>query len=71
MQVETAEQTLQRMKLEADEYIDIDEIIDFFTRKGRPAPVARTLQQQEIERRQSQIQIIMNVSDGSDLSSPY
>ena len=34
--VETVEQTVHRFLQEADEYVDIDEIIDFFTRKGRP-----------------------------------
>ena len=34
--LETVEETLARIYYEADEYLDIDEIIDFFTNRGRP-----------------------------------
>ena len=33
---ETVEETLMRMSNEADVYIDIEEVLDFFTNRGRP-----------------------------------
>lgn len=33
---ETVEDTLIRMLAEGDEYLDIEEILDFFTNRGRP-----------------------------------
>lgn len=33
---ETVEEVLARMLKEADEYIDIEDILDFFTNRGRP-----------------------------------
>ena len=32
-------EVLERMQEEADNFIDIDETLDFFTRKGRPAKI--------------------------------
>jgi len=41
--VETIEQTVTRMLNEAEGYLSIDEIIDFFTFKGRPELLLKNL----------------------------
>ena len=38
--METIEQTLERIDKEADDFIDLDELIDFFTVRGRPLPLS-------------------------------
>lgn len=37
------EQTLNRMKTECEEYLDLDELIDFFTVRGRPIHLSQKL----------------------------
>jgi len=37
--VETINSTFQRILKEANDYIDLDELIDFFTHKGRPLQI--------------------------------
>jgi hypothetical protein len=37
--IETVEETLIRMYYEAEEYCDLEEIIEFFTHRGRPRSV--------------------------------
>ncbi|CAD8119194.1 unnamed protein product [Paramecium sonneborni] len=44
--VETVQETLNRLLQEADEYIDLDELIDFFTIRGRPLILSQKLKQQ-------------------------
>lgn len=56
--VETVNETCQRMLVESDEFIDIDELIDFFTRKGRPIIIQRKyedLKQQQVIENQVQL----------------
>lgn len=36
LDIETVEDTLDRMEVEADPYLDFDEVVDFFTVRGRP-----------------------------------
>ena len=60
---------LKRIRTEADEFVDIDEIIDFFTRKGRPVQVLnrnrRKIQNAQKERIDSYMK-----DQASDFSSP-
>ncbi|CAD8197488.1 unnamed protein product [Paramecium pentaurelia] len=44
--IETVEETVNRLQQEADEYIDLDELIDFFTVRGRPLILSQKLKQQ-------------------------
>lgn len=40
------EDTLNRILLESEEYIDLDELIDFFTIRGRPLVLSLELKKQ-------------------------
>lgn len=46
LRAETVQQTCDRILQESDEYLDLDEAIEFFTRKGRPLILARKIEQQ-------------------------
>ena len=47
---QTVEETLARMLNEADEYIDIEDIMDFFTNRGRPRVIEYKVYLANLER---------------------
>ncbi|KRX08049.1 hypothetical protein PPERSA_06227 [Pseudocohnilembus persalinus] len=65
--VETVEQTVERIIREGDEFLDLDDIIDFFTRKGRPILIEKALQDQRENFRKSKALAQWN---REDFSSP-
>lgn len=49
LQIETVEETLIRMYYEADEYCDLEEVVEFFTHRGRPRSVEYSLYLKQLE----------------------
>jgi hypothetical protein len=47
--IETVEETLIRMYYEAEEYCDLEEIIEFFTNRGRPRSVEYAIYLKQLE----------------------
>jgi len=43
LEPETVDEMLQRLEVEADYYVEWEDVLDFFTRKGRPAHIAKKL----------------------------
>ncbi len=45
LNIETISDTLKRMEVEADSFHTLDELIEFFSRKGRPNYIWRRIKQ--------------------------
>lgn len=50
MKKETVHQTLARMETEAETYLDIEELLDFLTNRGRPKVVEHQIYLQNLHR---------------------
>ena len=51
--IETVGQTINRMRIELDNYIDYDDVVDFFTIRGRPLELEETLKKIPITKTKS------------------
>lgn len=49
LQIETVEETLIRIYYEAEEYMDLEEAVEFFTHRGRPRSVEYSLYLKQLE----------------------